>query len=324
MGDLGFDSLTLTELGVALEQAGVVLPAGADLSQVETVEELQKLIASVAPAGSRATVPQPPDSDLKSEEIEVPEPVANLGRRLLSLGQRFLYGGVFDVRVSGKSFIPQNENFLVIANHTSHLDMGLIKVVLGDQGERLAALAARDYFFDTPLKRAYFENFTNLIPMDRHGSLRESLRIAGEALNQGCNLLIFPEGTRSPTGELLEFKPTLGFLALTYKVDVLPIYLGGTFEALPKGAIIPRSKDLTVRIGPVLRYVDLSQRTRGMARSESYRQVARLAEESIKALRDGRVMTLKGAPERIDLARHRKRPPSGAGGGVGHGIKRRR
>ena len=324
VGDLGFDSLMLTELGVALEQAGVVLPAGADLSQVETVEELQKLIASVAPVGSRARVPQPPDSDQKSEEIEVPEAVADLGRRLLSLGQRFLYGGVFDVRVSGKSFIPQNQNFLVIANHTSHLDMGLIKVVLGDQGERLAALAARDYFFDTPLKRAYFENFTNLIPMDRHGSLRESLRIAGEALNQGCNLLIFPEGTRSPNGELLEFKPTLGFLALTYKVDVLPIYLGGTFEALPKGAIIPRAKDLTVRIGPVLRYVDLSQRTRGMARSESYRQVARLAEESIKALRDGRVMTLKGAPERIDLARHRKRPPSGAGGGVGHGIKRRR
>src|SRR5260370_35339349 len=100
--------------------------------------------------------------------------------------------------------------------------MGLIKVVLGYQGERLAALAARDYFFDTPLKRAYFENFTNLIPMDRHGSLRESLRIAGEALNQGCNLLIFPEGTRSPTGELPESKPTLGFPALAHTVDGVP------------------------------------------------------------------------------------------------------
>ena len=107
-------------------------------------------------------------------------------------------------------------------------------------------------------------------------------------------------------------------------MDVLPIYLRGTFEALPKGAIIPRARDLTVRIGPVLRYVDLSRRTRGMARSESYRQVARLAEESVKALREGRVMTLEDAPDRIDLARRRKRPPSGAGGGVGHRIKRRR
>jgi hypothetical protein len=55
---------------------------------------------------------------------------------------------VFDVKVSGKSFIPQNRNFLVVANHASHLDMGLVKVVLGDQGERLTALAARDYFFE--------------------------------------------------------------------------------------------------------------------------------------------------------------------------------
>src|SRR5260370_34301687 len=143
----------LTELGVALDQSGVVLPAGADLSQVETVEELQKLIASVAPAGSRATVAQPPDSDLKSEEIEVPEPVANLGRRLLSLGQRFLYGGVFDVGVSGKSFIPQNENFLVIANHTSHLDMGLIKVVLRDQDQQLPPQAARGGLIRAPRQR---------------------------------------------------------------------------------------------------------------------------------------------------------------------------
>ena len=322
-GELGFDSLMLTELAVALDQAGLGLPAGVDLSQVETVDELEKLIASVGSAPARVAAPKARPKD-QAEEIQVPEALATVGKKLLSFGQRFLYGGIFDVRVSGKNFIPQNENFLVVANHTSHLDMGLIKVVLGEQGERLVALAARDYFFDTPLKRAYFENFTNLIPMDRHGSLRESLRMAGEALNHGCNLLIFPEGTRSPTGELLEFKATLGYLALTYKVDVLPIHVSGTFEALPKGAILPRAKDLSVRIGPLLQYAQLSQSVRGLARSESYRQVARLAQEAVKALRDGGVFTLQSGVDRIDVARHRKRPPSKSGGGVGRGVKRRR
>src|SRR6185503_12407364 len=156
-------------------------------------------------------------------------------------------------------------------------------------------LAARDYFFDTPLKRAYFENFTDLIPMDRHGSLRESLRLAGESLRMGYNLLIFPEGTRSVTGELLEFKPTLGYLALTYEVDVLPLYLKGTFEALPKGTMFPKSKELEVHIGPALRYSDLRTKTQGMARSESYRYATRLAEEAIKALRAGRVLNLDAA-----------------------------
>jgi long-chain acyl-CoA synthetase len=271
----------------------------------------------------------------ESSEIPVPDLIANLGRGLLSVGQRVLYGGLFQVRVTGKSFIPQNQSFLVVANHTSHLDMGLIKVVLGDQGERLTALAARDYFFDTPLKRAYFENFTNLIPMDRHGSLRESLRLAGEALKQGYNLLIFPEGTRSPTGELLDFKPTIGYLALTYGVDVLPLYLRGTYEALPKGAIFPKGKDLSVNIGPVLSCGELKARTEGMARSESYREVAHWAEEAVKALRDGEVFALEpqrpkprksqrqAASSRATEAEGRPRPP-GEGGGAGRLVSRRR
>ena len=65
----------------------------------------------------------------------------------------------------------------------------------------MASLAARDYFFDTPLKRAWFENFTNLIPMDRHGSLRESLRLAGEALQHGLPpARSSPRARARPTG----------------------------------------------------------------------------------------------------------------------------
>lgn len=153
------------------------------------------------------------------------------------------------------------------------------------------ALAARDYFFDTAIKRAYFENFTNLIPMDRHGSLRESLRLAGEALTQGFNLLIFPESTRSASGELLEFKPTLGYLALSFGVDVLPVYLKGTHDALPKGAWWPKLEDLEVRIGVPLPIEVLREKVKGLARSETYRIVTKMAEEAVHGLRDGRVIT---------------------------------
>ncbi|HLL53253.1 MAG TPA: AMP-binding protein [Myxococcaceae bacterium] len=314
-GDLGFDSLLLTELSVALEQAGVPLPAVNDLTQIQTVDDLRKLIAQ---SGRRVTVETKAkeaakDAEEKEKDTEIPVPnlVANLGRQLLTFGQKVLYGGVFDVKVSGKNFIPQNRNFLVIANHASHLDAGLVKVVLGEQGDRLTALAARDYFFDTPLKRAYFENFTNLIPMDRHGSLRESLRLAGQALEQGFNLLIFPEGTRSTSGELLEFKPTLGYLAMTYNVDVLPMYLEGTYDVLPKGSVFPKGKELKVRIGPALMLEDMKKRTAGMARSESYRHVTRLAEESVKALKAGKVL---GSLDATDESIRTERPRRTSGG----------
>ena len=122
------------------------------------------------------------------------------GAALLDWAQRATYERAARHHASPVARISrQIRRFLVAANHASHLDMGLVKHALGDWGPRLVALAAKDYFFDDPIKRAYFENFTNLVPMDRHGSLRESLRLASEVIKQGYILLIFPEGTRSTT-----------------------------------------------------------------------------------------------------------------------------
>ncbi len=291
--DLGFDSLMLTELSVALESAGVNASAAGDLTRVQTVDDLRRVVQ----ASGRRPASEVKAKDLSREgarqrdagEIPMPELLATAGQRLLSAGQKALYGGLFQFKVTGKTFIPANRNVLVVSNHASHLDMGLVKMAMGEQGERLVALAARDYFFNTPLKRAYFENFTNLIPMDRAGSLRESLRLAGESLTQGYNLLIFPEGTRSPNGALQEFKPTTGYLALSYNVDVLPVYLKGTHAALPKGAWWPKLEDLEVRIGPPLLIDGLRAKVKGLARSESYRIVTKMAEEAVRALAEGRV-----------------------------------
>lgn len=300
--DLGFDSLMLTELSAALEAAGVPVTAVSDLTKITTVEDLRRVVATsgrkpAAELRAREISKEVARKNDEELELNLPDGVAKAGKELLQAGQRALYGGLFDVKVTGKAFIPQNRNFLVVANHASHLDMGLVKIAMGEQGERLVALAARDYFFDSPLKRAYFENFTNLIPMDRSGSLRESLRLAGESLTQGYNLLIFPEGTRSPNGELQEFKPTTGYLALGFDVDILPVYLHGTFNALPKGAWWPKFEDLEVRIGPVLQLSMMRQKVAGLAKSEGYRLITRMAEESVRALSEGRTVR----PEELDL-----------------------
>jgi long-chain acyl-CoA synthetase len=291
-GDLGFDSLMLTELSSALEAAGVAANAVSDLTAIVTVADLRRVVQGAGrPVDEAPAAPAKAAKASDALELDLPETVAAAGRALLEGAQKAIYGGLFDVKVTGRTFIPMNRNLLVVANHASHLDMGLVKVALGEQGGRLVTLAARDYFFDTALKRAYFENFTNLIPMDRQGSLRESLRLAQESLTQGYNLLIFPEGTRSTSGELQEFKPTTGYLALTCGVDVLPVYLHGTHAALPKGAWWPNLAELEVRIGPPLLIDVLREKVKGLARSESYRIVTRMAEESVRALKDGRAVS---------------------------------
>jgi long-chain acyl-CoA synthetase len=173
--------------------------------------------------------------------------------------------------------------------------MGLVKHALGDWGPHLVALAAKDYFFEDPIKRAYFENFTNLVPMDRHGSLRESLRLASEVIKQGYILLIFPEGTRSTTGVMVDFKPSLGYLALSNQVDVLPMYLEGTHDALPKGSLLPKNRDIAAHLGPLIRYEQLKLATAGSPRSDAYREASRIVERAVRRLAP------KGSPNRGDV-----------------------
>ncbi|MCU1280532.1 MAG: AMP-dependent synthetase and ligase, partial [bacterium] len=286
MEELGFDSLMYTELGVALEAAGVAVPdaGNADLTGIETVDDLSRLIHQWG-LKKKLTAVSRQLSAPDANEIHVPETLATVGKALLGWGQRALYERVLDTDVTGRAHIPGNSGFLVAANHASHLDMGLVKHALGDWGQRLVALAAKDYFFEDPVKRAYFENFTNLVPMDRHGSLRESLRLASEVIKQGYILLIFPEGTRSTTGVMVDFKPSIGYLALANKVDVLPMYLAGTHDAMPKGSFLRRDKrEVAAHIGPLIRYDELRRATEGVPKSEAYREASRLVELAVRKL----------------------------------------
>jgi long-chain acyl-CoA synthetase len=146
------------------------------------------------------------------------------------------------------------------------------------------AVAAKDYFFDDPLKRVYFENFTNLIPMDRHGSLRESLRLAARVIDAGYILLIFPEGTRSETGIMQPFKPSIGYLALHHKIDVLPMYLEGTHDALPKGKLLPQKRVIAAHIGPLVTYEALRAAAGKLPRHEQNREAARIVERAVRRL----------------------------------------
>jgi long-chain acyl-CoA synthetase len=295
-GDLGFDSLMHTELAAALEQAGVPAVAIDELHQLETVADLARAIGSAGRRrqGARAQ-PAPEQAAGGPSEIPVPEPLAAIGRKLLGTGQRLLYRDLYETVVHGAAYIPRDRNFLVVANHASHLDMGLVKVALGDQGSKLAALAAADYFFDTALKRAYFENFTNLVPMERAGSVRGSLRAAAETLRRGMNLLIFPEGTRSRDGIMAEFKPTAGYLALHCAVDTLPVYIRGTYDALPPGHLLPRPARLEVFIGQPIRVEELRRRTETLPRGEAHKEAARIMEREVRRL-SGDIATATPTP----------------------------
>lgn len=288
--ELGFDSLTFTELTAALEAAGVHLPEGVVFTGAADVAALYDLATGKRhhPALERRE-PRRRDTFQHHQEgdLRLPAPLQRLGKRGLSTAQKLFYTRALQTKVRGQAHIPQHTHFIVAANHSSHLDMGAVKVALGDAGRDLASLAAADYFFSNRWRRAYFANLTNLVPMERSGSVRKSLAIAEGVLRRGRSLMLFPEGTRARGGVMADFLPSLGYLALRAEVGILPAYIRGTHESLPVGATIPKKRDLEVHFGPFLDIEFLRELIAGLSDKESWRLCSALTQRIVENLRDG-------------------------------------
>jgi long-chain acyl-CoA synthetase len=285
LGDLGFDSLMFVELATAIENAGGAISAPERFNEIQDVRELISVVSRRGGTSPQAAA-RNEERRKEDDEIEIPSFVKTAGNKAGDMLQQLLYSQFLRTHYEGQSNIPPHTNFIVAANHCSHLDMGLTKMALGEYGKDLVVLAAADYFFDTKYKRTVMENFTNLVPIERTGSLRQSLRHARSFLDRGYNALIFPEGTRSVTGQMADFKPVVGYLALHSRVGILPVYLHGTYAAMPKGTTIIKSRDVGARIGRFLAFEELEELTKGMARAEAYRLIAALLRHEVENLRD--------------------------------------
>jgi len=290
--ELGFDSLMFVELQAAVEDAGGRIISPDTLNEVQSVRELFTAVQRVNKPKKLLDEPKA-EEKMEPEEIHIPSIVRRIGNSVVDFAQDTLYSSVLDTKIEGESNVPQHTNFIVAPNHSSHIDTGLVKKALGkDVAEQTVAVAAADYWFDTKYKRAYMSNFTTLVPIERTGGLRQSLRHVTKILNEGYNALIFPEGTRSTTGEIAEFKPIIGYLALNQKIGILPIYIWGTFDAFPKGMTIPAKDSLGAKIGAkvgrFLEYDELAAMTKGVPNTEAYRLIAARVQHEIENMRDGK------------------------------------
>lgn len=288
LDDLGFDSLMFVELSSILAARDFHITPEV-LAQIPTVGELQELLSGDAKAASTALVKAPPSTIQQVESYDVPKPIAKAVKNLLYNAQMSSYDTLFNVDVFGRAHIPyHNPNVIVIANHCSHLDMGLVKYALGDYGVNIRAVAAADYFFKNKVRKTYFGNFTNLLPLERSGTLKSSLGAASQALIEGEMLLVFPEGTRSKDGKIQDFRRGLGYLVDSHNVDILPLWLDGTHRALPKGQPLPNpaSRKLKVHIGPVMKASELRKQCSQMGPNDRYQFISDAAQRAVLGLRD--------------------------------------
>lgn len=144
---------------------------------------------------------------------------------------------------------------IICPTHASHLDSSALRLALGPRHRRrLAAAVAADYF--TASRRRWFLAawIGAAFPLDRsgHGG-HDSLAVAERLLADGWAILLYPEGTRSVSGEIGRFHPGVGLLATRTVCPVLPARIVGIASVLPKGARWPRRGPVEVRFGAPMR-----------------------------------------------------------------------
>jgi len=158
--------------------------------------------------------------------------------------------------IVGHENLRTNRSLVIVANHCSHLDTLCLLAALPLRKLHCAfPAAASDYFFQSVPRLWAAAVLVNALPFGRHSRTRASLTTCSDLLaNPGTILIIFPEGTRSTTGEINDFKSGIGALVAGRDISVVPCFIDGTFRAWPKGRRVPTPRKIRLIVGDPRNY----------------------------------------------------------------------
>jgi 1-acyl-sn-glycerol-3-phosphate acyltransferase len=205
----------------------------------------------------------------------------------LAFGARIIARSITRVRIEGAlDEIPREGPVILAANHISNADAVILGAWLTKSlGRRIHWLGKKE-MFDWPVV-GYVARNGGIHPVDRAAADVDAFRTAERVLREGHILMIFPEGTRSPTGELQKPKDGLAMLALRTGAPIVPIGISNTDRVWPKGRLLPRpGRHATMRVGHAFRLAD--ELPAGLDRKSAKTAATDLIMHKIAALLDPR------------------------------------
>jgi 1-acyl-sn-glycerol-3-phosphate acyltransferase len=202
--------------------------------------------------------------------------------RIVAFLFRLVLGSTARVRVIGLENVPQEGPLILICNHISNADPPLVFGWLTAALGRQMHILAKEALFVGPV--GWFFRHNGIHPVKAGGSDIEAYRVARAVLESGQVMCIFPEGTRSVTGMLLDPKPGVAMLATRAKVPILAVGISGSDTFLGRGQRMPRfGTRITLRVGqPFTLELDPALARRAamaQASDELMRHIAALVDE---------------------------------------------
>ncbi len=242
--DLGLDSLGKVELISFLEKSFGLSLTEEDLSKHSLVKDLIGLVrerkkkAELRDISWKEILEQAPPLELEDHPL-----VFKLGRMFL----RIFFKLYNRAQVECAENLPEKP-FILAPNHASYVDAFLIAALMPERVGKDLYFLGEETYFRNPVA-SLFGRLAHVITVNVNRKLRESLQKTARVLKEGKVVVIFPEGARTRTGELLEFKNGIAILAKELDVPVVPVGLVGTYEAMSIHDRFLKPVKLKVRIG---------------------------------------------------------------------------
>ena len=198
---------------------------------------------------------------------------------------------LFRFKASGIQYIPKKRGAILASNHVSYVDpffvgLGVVR--------RINYLAKKELFSN--MVASYFlRNLFRTIPIDREQMDRTTLKTIYRLLQSNEVLLMFPEGTRSFDGRLQEAKMGIGMIAYNARVPIIPVYINGSHEILPRNANRVHLKPCSVYFGPPVNLEPFYSQRKS---KELYKEISEKIMEAIGALEE-KAHQHNGACEKI-------------------------
>ena len=186
-----------------------------------------------------------------------------------------LFHTIWPLRVYGAENVPRKGPAIIVSNHVTYVD----PFIVGYGAGRLVNFMAKQELFSVPVV-GFILRKLGAFPVDRSRSDASSMRIALSVLKGGELLGMFPEGTRSTTGDMNEFRTGAIRIAARTQTPVIPAAVRNTIRAMPPGKFI-RPARISIRFGEPIEFTELYDRN---DKGEALERALVTIRESIEAL----------------------------------------
>jgi len=249
--DLQMDSLEWVTLSLEIQERFGISLTGDAIARIVTIRDL--LLEVMTAAGEKRDRRFVTDVQTATpDELRWLQP---LGPLLSVLGMLvwalnwLVMRGLFRLRVEGMERLPRDGPYILAPNHASFLDPSAVAAALPMRYLRNTYWAGwTGMMFAGPGSRL-FSRITRVFAVDQDRGPGSSLALGKAVLERRRILVWFPEGRRSPTGEIRPFLPGIGILMQRTNVVAVPTLIQGTYEAMPRGRRLLRFRQILIRFG---------------------------------------------------------------------------